>query len=138
MHYELNLVSVPEASVHEYARMVFAEHQVRFARQALVVQSVSESMCPQPPAHHHLRLRVPASDGSHIPMSLLRGVGVHKVDDLLLYRNYHPAVLLYRPLHLPSPAILLVKQNEVVHILRRIQCEAPVLCQIALSKSLVI
>ena len=77
MHYELNLVSVPEAPIDEYARMVFAEHQVRLARQAGMIQSVSEPMCPQPPAHHHLRLRIFASDGSHIPMSLLRGVGVH-------------------------------------------------------------
>ena len=52
------VVPVPEASVYEYARAVFAQHQVRMAGQARTVQPVPEAAGEQIPAHNQLGPRV--------------------------------------------------------------------------------
>lgn len=66
-------MTMPEASIHEDARMVFAQHNIRVPRQPRVIHPVPEPPAPQEFPHHHLRLRIPAPDGRHILVSLLYG-----------------------------------------------------------------
>lgn len=77
MHYELRVVSMPEAPVHEDARPVFPHHDVGLSWQSRMIQPVPEAMSPQPFAHHHFRFRVLAVDGCHVRVPLLRGEFVH-------------------------------------------------------------
>ncbi len=65
-----SLVTVPETAIHEDARTVLAEHNVRMPRQSCIIHTIAEALCPQEPPHHHLRLRILALDGSHIIMPL--------------------------------------------------------------------
>jgi len=73
----MDVVSMPEATVHKDARPVLPHHNVRLPRQPLMIQPVSIPMSPQPTAYHHLRLRVLSVDGRHIVVALLRGVAIH-------------------------------------------------------------
>ena len=66
-----SFVSVPEASIHEDARMVFAQYDVWVSRQPRVIHPVPEPPAPQEFPHHHLRLRIPAPNGRHILVPLL-------------------------------------------------------------------
>jgi len=67
----MDVVSMPEAAVYEDTRPVLPHHNIRLPRQPWMIQSIAESMSPQPTTHHHLRLRVLAVDGSHISVALL-------------------------------------------------------------------
>ena len=71
-HYEeaAPLMPVPEATVHEHARAVFRQHDIRFSRQSRMIQSVSESVAPQIFPHDNLRLRIFAVYRRHIAMAL--------------------------------------------------------------------
>ena len=74
LHYpRVHMMSVPEAAVHEYARSVFPQHQVRMSWQPFVVQPVSESPLPQPPPHNPFRLRVLGTNRRHVLMDLFCG-----------------------------------------------------------------
>ena len=59
-------MSMPETPVHEDARPVFLQHQIRMTRQPLVVEPIAESPLPQPTPHYHLGLRVLPPDGRHV------------------------------------------------------------------------
>ena len=77
MNFELNIVSVPKAPVHENARPVLPQHQIRMPRQPLVIQPISEPSFPQPTPHHHLRLRILRPNRRHIGVPLLGSDFVH-------------------------------------------------------------
>ena len=74
----MNVVSVPEASVHKDARPVLPHYNVRFPWQPWMIQTIAVPMSPQPTTHHHLRLCVLAVDSGHVGMALLRRECVHK------------------------------------------------------------
>ena len=65
-------VSVPETAVHKNHRPPFAHHDVGPSRQRLDVQSVAESLVPQPSPHHQLRLGVASLDAAHATVPLFR------------------------------------------------------------------
>ena len=67
------LMTMPEASIHEDARMVFAQYDVWVSRQPRVIHPVPEPSAPQVFPHHHLRLRILAPNGRHILVALLYG-----------------------------------------------------------------
>lgn len=58
-------VPVPEASMHEYDRLPFGEHEVRLARKPSRMKSEAESSCPEHPTYNYLRLRVLGPDSRH-------------------------------------------------------------------------
>lgn len=66
-----SFVSVPEASVHEDAGAVFAQHDVRFSWQAWMVEPVSESVRPQVFPDKDFRLGVLAFNCRHVVVALL-------------------------------------------------------------------
>jgi hypothetical protein len=66
-------MSVPEASVHEDAGAVFAQHDVRFSWQAWMIEPVSESVRPQEFPDKDFRLGVLAFDCRHVVVTLLYG-----------------------------------------------------------------
>ena len=66
-------MSVPEASVHEDAGAVFAQHDVRFSWQAWMVEPVSETLRPQKFPDKNLRLGIPAPYCHHIVVALFYG-----------------------------------------------------------------
>lgn len=68
-----SFMSVPEASVHEDAGAVFAQHDVRFSWQPWMVESVSESVRPQEFPDKDFRLGVLAFNCRHIVVTLLYG-----------------------------------------------------------------
>lgn len=72
-----HMVSMPETSIHKYARPVFPQHKVRMSWQSSVIQSVSESPFPQPSSHGHLRSCILRPYSRHVPMSLFGREGVH-------------------------------------------------------------
>ena len=65
-------VSVPEAAVDEDAGAVASEHDVGFAGQAGIVQTITETIPPQIAAHQQLGFGVLAVDRRHVCMSLRR------------------------------------------------------------------
>ena len=71
-------MSMPTAPVHENARPVFPQNQVRMSGQSLVIQTISEPSRPQPPPHDHLWLRILRVDSSHICVPLLWSELIHK------------------------------------------------------------
>ena len=71
------IMPMPEASIHEYARPVLPQHQVRMSRQPLMIQPIPESPAPQPPAHNHLRFSVLRPYRRHILMPLFFGEFIH-------------------------------------------------------------
>jgi hypothetical protein len=77
-------MSVPETAVHEDARPVPTQHDVRLAGQSWVVQSVAEAVRPQVTPDHHFRLRILALNGSHIVVALFCGVYVGHIYYYLL------------------------------------------------------
>ena len=72
-----SIVSMPKASVDKHARAVLAQYNIRMARQARIVQPVSEALSPQIFAHKNLRLRVLGMNSSHILVALLWCESVH-------------------------------------------------------------
>ena len=74
--WECHVVSVPEASVHEYRRPVLSHHDVGFAWNALHVETVAVAVDPEPPAHLQLGFGVLAADVRHAAVALL---GSHRV-----------------------------------------------------------
>jgi hypothetical protein len=79
-------MSMPETAVHEDARPVPTQHDVRLAGQSWVVQSVAEAQTEEELPHNHLRLRVLAFYGSHVIVALFCGVYVgHTV--VMLFGN---------------------------------------------------
>jgi len=66
------LVTVPETTVDEDSRSVFAHDDIRLARHTLDVQPVSISMCPQPFPHRYFRLGRFAAYIRHAAMALCR------------------------------------------------------------------
>lgn len=66
-------MTMPEATIHEDARMVFAQYDVWVSRQPRVIHPVPEPPAPQVFPHHHLRLRILALNGRHILVPLLYG-----------------------------------------------------------------
>ena len=72
------IMSMPKATVDEYACTVFAQHNIWMARQARIIQPISESLPPQIFAHKYLWLRVRGTNRSHIFVSLLLGKNIHK------------------------------------------------------------
>ncbi len=66
----MDVVPMPEASVHKNAHPVLPHHDVRFPWQSWMVQPIAEPMPPQVTAHNHFWLRVFAVDGSHICVAL--------------------------------------------------------------------
>jgi len=105
----MDVVSVPEASIHKDARPVLSQHNVGLPRQSLMIQPIPIPMSPQPTAHHHLRLRVFASDGSHVVVALQWGVAIHiclQFNKFLMFwqsTNGVPEIMLDRYRHNPSP-----------------------------------
>ena len=71
-----SFMSVPEASVHEDAGAVFAQHDVRFSWQAWMVEPVSESVRPQVFPDKDFRLGVLAFNCRHVVVALLYGQAV--------------------------------------------------------------
>ena len=63
-------VSMPEAPIHENARPIFLQHQIRMTWQPRRIQPISESPAPQSLAHNHFRLRILRMDRRHILMPL--------------------------------------------------------------------
>ena len=49
-------MAMPEAAVHEYAGAVFAQHKVGVAGQAVVVETIAESVGVQVLTHYDFRL----------------------------------------------------------------------------------
>jgi len=56
---------MPKAAVDEYAQSMFGEHQVRFSRQILPMQTIAKPHFMTHRSHDHLRLRVLAFDHRH-------------------------------------------------------------------------
>ena len=61
-----HIMTMPETPIHENARPVLLQHQIRMSRQLRRVKPISESSIPQPLAHNHLRLRVLRTYRRHI------------------------------------------------------------------------
>ena len=64
-------MTMPEATIHEDAGMIFAQYDVWVSRQPRVIHPVPEPSAPQVFPHHHLRLRILALNGRHILVALL-------------------------------------------------------------------
>ena len=65
-------VAMPEASVDEDDRPIFSQHNVGRAGQTFHVYPVAESAGEEVAAHHHLGLRIAASDALHASSPLFR------------------------------------------------------------------
>jgi hypothetical protein len=63
-------MAMPETPVHEDARAIFLQADVRCAWQTLHIDTETEAMCEEEFPHDHLRLRILASDICHAPMPL--------------------------------------------------------------------
>ena len=68
---------MPEAPVHEDARPILPQHQVRVSWQPPMVQPVAKATSSKPPPNYHLRLRVPRPYGRHVGMPLFCSESVH-------------------------------------------------------------
>ena len=71
-----SLMPVPEASIDKDARPVSPQHDVRFPRQSLVIEPISEPMTPEILTHYNFRLRARSPYRCHVLMSLLWGHNV--------------------------------------------------------------
>ena len=89
--WQRHTVSVPETPVHENARPVFPQHQVRMPRQSFVVQPIAESPTPQPTPHNPLRLRVLRPNRCHRRVSLFRREFIHKSIFYCVFRFRFPS-----------------------------------------------
>lgn len=69
-------MTMPEATIHEDARMVFAQYDVWVSRQAWMVEPVSESVRPQVFPDKDFRLGVLAFNCRHVVVALLYGQAV--------------------------------------------------------------
>ena len=65
---------MPKAAVDEDAGTVFAEHEVRVARQARTVRPVAKASASQVLAHDALGLCSAGANGRHVVVSLRRFV----------------------------------------------------------------
>ena len=65
-------VAVPEASVDEDDRPIFSQYNIGRAGQTFHVHPVAESAGEEVAAHHHLGLRIAASDALHASVALFR------------------------------------------------------------------
>ena len=61
----VHLMPVPETPVHEYRHTVFAQHDVRRARQPAHVLPIAVAPAPKVTTHDEFRLRVLAADFRH-------------------------------------------------------------------------
>ena len=70
-------VPVPETSVNQYDLPAWIEHDVRLARQALLMQAVPIAHTMQEPLHHNLGFGISPSDKGHIlrPACLVDRIG---------------------------------------------------------------
>lgn len=66
-----DIMAVPETAVHEDAGAVFAQDDIGFAGQAVVVEAIAEAMMPQVATDDHLGFGVLALDRRHIGVPLL-------------------------------------------------------------------
>ena len=67
-----SLVTMPKTSVHENHSFVFPHNDVRFARQSLVVESVSKTSTEKVFPDNELWSRVFSTDSRHAMMPLFR------------------------------------------------------------------
>lgn len=109
MNYELNIVSVPKASIHKDAGPVLPQHQIRMPWQLRRIMPITKSPAPQPSPHNPFRLRILRSDSRHNLISLLRSEFAHK--------RYSYTSLWASPIHKRIIIIIIGEQN----ILRSIQ-----------------
>ena len=65
-------VAMPETSVDEDDCPIFSQHNVGGARQTFHVYAVAEPAGEEVAAHHHLGLRIAASDALHASVALFR------------------------------------------------------------------
>ena len=63
-------MAMPETPVHEDARAIFLQDDVRCAWQTLHIDAKAVPMCEKKLPHQHLRLGVPASDACHALVTL--------------------------------------------------------------------
>jgi hypothetical protein len=61
---------MPETPVHEDARAIFLQYDVRRAWQTLHIDTETEAVCEKKFPYNHLRLRILASDARHASMPL--------------------------------------------------------------------
>lgn len=73
------LMTMPETTVHEDYRAVFAQHYVGMSRQAWMIEPVTEATTEQKLAHQHFRSGVLAAYCRHALMSLFFSQFVHDV-----------------------------------------------------------
>ena len=81
-----SLMTMPKATIHKDAGSVLPHHDVGFPWQSWLVQSITESMPPQPFAHNHLRLCVSSVDGCHVCMRLLWCKGIRHNSKHLFFK----------------------------------------------------
>ena len=65
-------MAMPEASVDKDDRPIFSQHNVGCAGQTFHVYAVAETAGEEVAAHHHLGLRIAASDALHASVALFR------------------------------------------------------------------
>ena len=107
MHCDLRVMTVPETSIYEYARLIPPQYHVRLPRQSRMVKAIAETMRPQEVPHYHLRLSILAMDSRHIYMSLLRCQSI---------RHNHPLPLYYYTLYRYKKTITIAIQNTKLQI----------------------
>ena len=57
---------MPETAMHKYNRLIFAEHDIRLAREIGTVQPKPETTGKEDLTDNHLRLRILRPDPAHI------------------------------------------------------------------------
>lgn len=88
----MDVVSMPETSIHEYARPVFSKHHVRLPWQARMIKSIAKAISPKKFPNDNLRLGVFALDSRHILAS-------HFLGNSIFYLHKAPQ---FRHLQVPS------------------------------------
>ena len=101
------MVTVPETSINEYARLILPQHHVRLPRQPRMVKTITETVRPQEVSHYHLRLSILTMDSRHIYMSLMRCQSIS---------HNHPLPLSYYTLYRYKTTITIAIQNTKLQI----------------------
>lgn len=106
-------MSMPETAIHEDADLVAtSQDNVWFSGHRLHINDEPESLMPEEPPHHHLRLRILAVDSRHVVMSLFCG-------HLFVFQQFNDLLVGRQPvhrvefLHSQPPCIFMFEQREV-------------------------
>lgn len=68
---------MPKTTVYKNYRMIFRQHEIRFARVSGVVLTISEAPREKILSYDFLRLRIFAPDMRHIDAALFRSFVIH-------------------------------------------------------------